>query len=160
MTKKYTSQDRPPWPQTDIILPLIRSGRGLHGVSFRQHLLGLEGCWVCACAEESAAACVPACPLSLIRFRHITPLCLCLPSCRLAAGLIHLTETPDGTTDGPNLPSTTQWHMSFLSTCCLAWERQAPCSSSVLPVHQLVASRRFSVLYMNARSFSSKMSSL
>lgn len=118
---------------------------------------GWRALWVCVCAEESAATCVSDCPLSLLGVGHVT-LCLCLPSCRLAAGLIHLMETPKGRTDGPNLPSTIQWHE--LSICCLDWERQAPCSSLVLLAHQLVAGRRFPLLYMNARIFSSKISSL
>lgn len=84
MTKKYTSQDRPPWPQTHIILPLTRSSRGLHSSSFTRAHSG----WSAAAFVRVLESWWPfAEPLFPPGATHLTPLCPCLPSCGSAAAV-------------------------------------------------------------------------
>lgn len=145
MTKKYTSQDRPPWPQTDIILPLIRSSRRLCGGSSSQNSLGVQCCWVCSYAEELANTCWPWLFLFPLWVGHLTPLCLCLPICRLTAVIKHLMQIPRDTAGSKNLHKGVVFALQLSLYMLPAQEQCVPWSSSVSPAHQQVAMWKFSV---------------
>lgn len=142
MTKKYTSQDRPPWPQTDVILPLIGSSSRLCGGSSSQNSLGVQRCWVCSCAKGSANTCWPR--LFPLWVGQLTPLCLCLPTCRLAAVIEHLMQIPGDAADGRNLHQGVAFTLQ-LSLYTLPAQECVPCFSSVSRAHQHVAMGKFSV---------------
>lgn len=151
MTKKYTSQDRPPWPQTHIILPLIGSSRGLGGVSFSQNSLRVERCRVCLCAEEPAPFAEPLTLPFPYTSRSLDSSVSLFAQLRISSS----NKTPYADTRKhnwwQNLPKGAALTHELSLYMLPAREQHVPCSSSVSPVYQLVTSWKFSVLCVNAK---------